>query len=94
MRFEWAPEKERANVRKHGLSFREAAKLFTCGKDYLEIYDGEHSDDEDRFIAIGSASGRVIVVVYTERAEDTIRIISARWATRKEAELFRDREHG
>ena len=77
MRFEWAPEKDRANVKKHGLSFAEATTLFTGGKEYLEIYDEEHSEDEDRFIAIGPSARGIIVVVYTERSEDWIRIISA-----------------
>ena len=53
MRFEWAPEKDRANIKKHGLSFGEATTLFTGGEEYLEIYDAKHSEDEDRFFAIG-----------------------------------------
>lgn len=96
MRFEWAPEKDRANVKKHGLSFAEATNmagepLFTGGKEYLEIYDEEHSEDEDRFIAIGPSARGIVVVVYTERSEDLIRIISARLASRKEMRLFRER---
>jgi uncharacterized DUF497 family protein len=91
MRFEWAPEKDRANVRKHGLRFAEAATLFTGGKEYLEIYDEEHSENEDRYIAIGPSARGIIVVVYAERSEDLIRIISARLATRKEIRLFRER---
>ena len=92
MRFEWAPEKDRANIKKHGLSFREATTLFTGGEEYLEIYDEKHSEDEDRFIAIGSIARGIIVVVYTERTEDLIRIISARLASKKEIRLFRERE--
>ena len=92
MRFEWAPEKDRANVKKHGLSFGEATTLFTGAEEYLEIYDEKHSDDEDRFIAIGPITRGIIVVVYTERTEDLIRIIGARLASKKEIRLFRDRE--
>ena len=48
MRFEWDAEKDRANRRKHGLSFDQAAELFKAGVDYLEVYDEAHSSDEDR----------------------------------------------
>lgn len=92
MRFEWAPAKDRANIKKHGLSLREAATLFTCGEDYLEIYDEKHSEEEDRFIAIGPTKRGIIVVVYTERTGDLIRIISVRLASKKEIRLFRERE--
>ena len=84
MEFEWDPEKDRANQAKHVVSFEEASELFSSGEDYLEIYDAEHSFDEDRFIAIGTTSSGVLVVVYTERKEDFIRILSARKATRPE----------
>lgn len=53
MRFEWDPGKDKRNRAKHGLSFDEASTLFKAGVDYLEIYDEQHSDEEDRFIAIG-----------------------------------------
>ena len=92
MRFEWAPEKDRANIKKHGLSFGEAKTLFTGGEEYLEIYDEKHSEDEDRFIAIGPIARGIIVVVYTERTEDLIRITSVRLASKKEIRLFRERE--
>lgn len=88
MRFEWDPQKERQNVAKHGVSFREAKALFTSKVDYVEIYDAEHSDLEDRFIAIGPIRRGLVLVILTERSEDTIRIISARWATRPERALY------
>jgi hypothetical protein len=47
-----------------------------------------HSDIEDRFIAVGPISRGLILVVWTERDEDTIRIISARWATKQERHLY------
>jgi len=90
MPFEWNPGKDKANRAKHGLSFEEATELFTSGNDFLEIYDEEHSDDEDRFIAIGPIeTGVVVVVAYTERDDDVIRIVSARRATKKEMGLLR-----
>jgi hypothetical protein len=88
MEFEWDPAKDEANRRRHGISFEEVQELFTSGVDYLEIYDGEHSHDEDRFIAIGPIARGVVLVVYTERHEGVVRIISARRATRAEAGLF------
>ena len=84
MRFEWDAEKDRANQAKHGVSFEEASDLFSSGEDFLEVYDAAHSFDEDRFIAIGSTSSGVLVVVYTERRDDVIRILSARKATKQE----------
>jgi uncharacterized DUF497 family protein len=53
VRFDWDPKKQEANLKKHDVSFEEAAKLFTSGVDYLELYDSTHSLEEDRFIAIG-----------------------------------------
>ncbi len=88
MRFEWDRKKEQLNVAKHGVSFREAKELFTSKVDFLELYDGEHSELEERFIAIGPIRRGLVLVVYTERNEDTVRIISARWATKDERALF------
>jgi uncharacterized DUF497 family protein len=84
MRFEWDPAKDAANRTKHGLSFEEASELIKTDADYLEIYDEEHSDEEDRFIAIGPIKRGVVVVAYVEREDDVVRIVSARLATRKE----------
>lgn len=89
VRFEWDDAKDRSNQRKHGLSFSEAKQLFEGNKDYLEIFDTSHSDVEDRFIAIGAIRRGVAVVVYTERDEDLIRIIGARFATKRERERYR-----
>jgi uncharacterized DUF497 family protein len=78
-----------ANQRKHGVSFDEASELFSSGDDYLEIFDDAHSVTEDRFIGIGPIRRGLIVVVWTERDEETIRIIGARWATKPEQTLYR-----
>ncbi len=97
MRCEWDPEKDEANRAKHDLSFQEASDLFTTDADYLEIYDQEHSDEEDRFIAIGPIKRGVVVVAYTEREEGILRIVSARMATRKERrryEEYQGKSHG
>lgn len=91
MRFDWDESKNLANQRKHGVSFEEARWLFESGAEYLEIFDAEHSEDEDRFIAIGPGRRGILVVVWTDRGDDITRIISARPATRREAELFGER---
>ena len=87
--FEWDDAKDLSNQRKHGLSFAEARQLFESGADYLEIFDVEHSEFEDRFIAIGPIDRGLVVVVYTEREEDLIRIIGARLANKREQALYR-----
>jgi len=94
MRFEWDPAKDSANRANHGVSFEEASGLFKSKADYLEIYDQGHSEEEDRFIAIGRIRRGVIVVAYAERDDDVLRIISARLATRKERERFEKFERG
>ena len=84
MDFEWDDAKHRQNVSKHGVGFAEASTVFG---DPLEVTvsDPDHSMAERRFLSVGiSARGRVLVVSYVERADDTIRIISAREASRRE----------
>jgi uncharacterized protein len=88
--FEWSPTKAASNRRKHGVTFREALSVFG---DPLSrtIPDPDHSEDEERFIALGVSSlQRLLVVVHTER-RDRIRIISARRATRHEREIYQER---
>jgi uncharacterized protein len=85
----WDISKNSTNRKKHGVSLEEASVLFTGGDDYWEIFDDVHSDEEDRFIAIGPIARGLVLVVYTERDEETVRIISARWATRREVEMYR-----
>lgn len=87
--FEWDLKKGWANVRKHGVSFNLAQQLLESDAEYLVIFDVEHSADEDRYIAIGSIDQRIILVVWTEPMEGVVRIISARWATKGEEQLFR-----
>lgn len=95
MKVEWDPAKNAENQDKHGLSFEDAAELFSSGRDYLEIFDAVHSALEDRFIAIGLVRSGVIVIIWTEQDEDTIRIISARRATNRERLMYRKYlEHG
>ncbi len=89
MRFEWDPEKNRANYRKHGIRFEEVQTAF-FDDDAIVFDDPDHSDDEERFLLLGlSSSAKVLVVVHCLRDRgDTIRIISARKATRTEHEAY------
>lgn len=91
MEFEWDDGKDLSNRQRHGVSFGEARRLFESGVDYLEIFDAEHSESEDRFIAIGPIDDRLVVVVYTEPEEGVMRIIGARLANKRERDLFRSR---
>lgn len=87
MEFEWDDDKEQINIKKHGIDFSTAALVFG-DNNRIEKYDGMHSDDEDRYITIGSIGSMVVVmVVYTERS-GAIRIISARIASRREREAY------
>ena len=90
MRFEWDPEKAARNERAHGVSFEEASELFTTDAPVLEIYDLQHSDCEDRYKSIGPIKRGLVLVVWTERTDDLIRIISAWWATKAEQELYNE----
>ncbi len=72
-----------------GQLLAKAQRLFESGADYLEIFDAEHSEFEARFIAIGPIDRGLVVVVYTEREEDLIRIIAARPANKREQGLYR-----
>ncbi len=89
--FEWDERKAKQNIRKHGVSFEEAATVF--GDQFsITIYDPLHSEDEDRFVILGmSSKNRLLVVVHTERG-DKIRIISARKATKKERKQYESNE--
>ncbi len=94
MRIEWDPVKARANLAKHGVSFEEASALLSGDADALEIFDVEHSREEDRFIAIGSAARGILVVVYAVAEDDGIRVVSARKATRRERERYETYRRG
>lgn len=89
MNFEWDEEKNRINQQKHRISFETAAYVFDDPY-HIEMYDFEHSLEEDRYIAIGMV-GDVLFVVFTERRE-TVRIISARLATNIERRLYYDQD--
>lgn len=87
--FDWDEQKAWSNERKHGVSFEEAQTVFYDENARLS-YDPDHSQGEDRYILLGmSASMRLLVVCYVYQADDeTIRIISARKATKPEQQQY------
>jgi hypothetical protein len=88
--FEWDPGKARANLRKHRVSFEEAATVFA---DPLAMTypDPDHSDSEQRFITVGlSSEGQLLIAAHADR-NDRIRIISARRTTPSEREHYEEK---
>ncbi len=86
--FEWDDEKARTNLRKHGVSFREAATAFS---EWSATISGDalHSTSEDRFIIIAVSERELLLTVaFTYRDDETIRIISARRANRREQRIY------
>lgn len=89
MNFEWDPRKAIGNIRKHGVSFQEAATVFGDPLS-LTIGDPDHSEDEHRFLIVGlSHARRLLVVAHADRGE-TVRIISARLASRRERRIYEE----
>jgi uncharacterized DUF497 family protein len=89
--FKWDVRKAASNLKKHGIDFREAATVF---EDPLSMTfpDPDHSDSEQRFLTIGqTVRGQAIVIAHTEDS-DTIRIISARKATRREQSFYEENQ--
>ncbi len=89
MRFDWDENKAASNLSKHGVSFEEAKTVFGDPL-YVDFYDPDHSDDEERYLIVGESNqGRLLIVSYTERG-DSIHLISARVVTRSEREAYEE----
>ncbi len=84
--FEWDPQKEKINLRKHGVSFLTAAEIFD--HPMIEQLDDRVDYGELRFVGLGQADGKIYRVVYTWRDERRVRIISAKEARRYEREEY------
>ncbi len=87
--FVWDPRKNTMNRKKHGISFEEARDVF-YDENAIRYFDPDHSEDEDRFLMLGMSTRlRVLVVSHFYMENDTtIRIISARKATKKEEAVY------
>jgi uncharacterized protein len=89
MTFEWDDNKAETNSSKHGVSFEEAKTVFDDLL-YVDFYDPDHSEAEERYLIVGRSNRRrLLIVSYTERG-DLIRIISARKVTRSEREAYEE----
>ena len=87
--FSWNDRKNKANQKKHGVSFDEAKTVF-YDENAIRYFDPDNSEDEDRFLMVGvSRNLRMIIVCHCFREEDSvIRIISARKATKSEEDNY------
>ena len=93
LEFIWDDNKNISNQKKHGVSFEEAKSVFFDELARL-VADPEHSKSEERFILMGiSKKFRVLTVCHCEIDSDTIRIISARKADKKERKQYEDYDH-
>ncbi len=93
MNFEWDPVKADLNLSKHDVSFEDAAMVLTDTMN-MTVFDHTHSNDEERWITMGRSGSRILVVVHTypkEPSDDTVRIVSARMASRLEIRYFEER---
>jgi uncharacterized protein len=89
MAFDWDENKAERNLSKHGISFEEAKTVFE-DPFYVDFYDPDHSEKEERYLIFGQSSrGRLLIVSYTERGDST-RLISAREVTRTEREAYEE----
>jgi hypothetical protein len=86
MKFEWDEAKRKINIRKHGIDFLDVIRIFDGQT--VSFEDERFEYDEQRFITIGLLGIKVIVIVHTFIETDTIRILSARRATKDEQKRF------
>ena len=94
LRFSWDSRKARSNERKHGVSFDEATTVFLDERALL-LDDPDHSLDEGRFLLLGLSSFmRLVVVCHCIREGDSIRLINARKATKRERRQYQERLKG
>ena len=92
MNYEWNLVKERLNIAKHGVDFEEAKSVF-ADEFALVLFDEDHSNDEERFLILGTRQKeRILLVVHCYRENDTIRIISSRKATKNETKQYKERK--
>ena len=89
MRCVWDGDKAGRNVRKHGVTFEEAATVFS---DPLALIIEDESHPENARILGESLAARILLVVFIERERDVVRLISARRATRQERRRYEERE--
>ena len=90
IKFEWDEAKAASNLKKHQVSFEDAKSIF-FDEFGIQFYDEENSHKEERFLMLGmSSEAKLLIVCHCERDHgETIRIISARKATKREGTFYR-----
>ena len=86
MKFEWDESKNRLNKRKHGIDFSDVAGVFDLPM--VTFLDSKKEYGEDRWVGIGWLREVLVVVVFTERGENIVRLISARRALKHEEQIY------
>ena len=86
MNFEWDESKNRSNQKIHGLDFTEAKRVFNPSL-FVDIDDREDYGEE-RYVGLGLLDGRVVVVIFTQPDDDTVRVISLRKANSYERQQY------
>ena len=92
--FEWDPRKAKSNIKKHKISFEQAAAIFKDRR-AISIYDDEHSDREDRWVTLGLSSNGILLVAHhtfeqLDNKNANVRIISSRKATKIEMKQYKE----
>jgi uncharacterized DUF497 family protein len=86
MKFVWNEQKNESNITKHGFDFTDAHRIF--GQPMLIALDDREDYGEERWIGVGLLDNRIVVIVYSEPDEDTIRVISLRKALTQERKHY------
>ena len=89
MIFEWDPQKAAINLRKHKVSFKEAATVFSDPLS-VTVSDPDHSTDENRYLIVGQSHRHRLLIVSHAEQDDRIRIINARELTPAEREAYEE----
>jgi len=88
MKYQWDEEKNKKNIRHHGIDFNDVPSMFLSPM--VTFLDNRKDYGEDRWIGIGILKTILAVIVFTEPNDDTIRIVSARKARKHEQQIYRD----
>lgn len=85
-RYDWDARKRESNLRNHNVDFMDACEAF--GPEMLVRIDTRQDYGEERFVGMAPLEGRLLVIVFTYRSDNVIRIISARKANHREQKIY------
>lgn len=93
MNFDWDPQKAAENEKEHGVSFEEVSTVLRDRLSITEVDETHSTPDEPRFRTVGQSSrGKTLVVIHSDRGEDTIRIISTWKASRGQRKKYEEKK--